>query len=215
MTIRRRKAEEVANAVSHGIGVGLAIVGTAVLVVNAARYGTIWHIVTYSVFGASMLLTYLASTLFHSAKKMRTRRRLNKFDHSAIYIMIASTYTPLSLATPLRGWIGWTIFGLIWALALTGVIYRVFFYDLKYRTLSTWLYVMMGWLLLFPIVPLICKAPLPVPAKTLWFLLAGCLSYTVSIIFFLHKKPFFHVVFHLFILGGTICHFFAFLKILR
>ncbi len=205
-----KKIEEIANSISHGIGVALAIAGVTLLVVFAAIYGNVWHIVSFSIFGASMIVLYLASTLFHSVKRVRLKYYLNKFDHSAIYILIAGSYTPLTLIS-LRGWIGWTIFGLIWALAIAGVVYKVWFHSAKWRNLSALLYVVMGWLIIFAIVPIINN----VPNRSLWFILAGGLSYTGGVIFYLFPRvPFFHLVFHLFILGGSVCHFFAFLFLL-
>ncbi|WP_299577714.1 hemolysin III family protein [uncultured Sunxiuqinia sp.] len=204
------RAEEIANSVSHGIGVALAIAGVCLLTVFGALYGTVWHIVSFAVFGASMVLLYLASTLFHGVKNPRLKAKLNRFDHSAIYILIAGSYTPISLIA-LRGWIGWTIFGLIWSMAVAGIVFKIWFYSSKWRNLSAWLYVAMGWLIVFAIVPMIKN----VPPVSLWFLLAGGLSYTVGALFYLFPKvPFFHLVFHLFILGGSVCHFFSFLYLL-
>ncbi|KOH43740.1 hemolysin D [Sunxiuqinia dokdonensis] len=204
------RAEEVANTISHGIGIALAVAGVTLLTVFGAIYGNALHIVSFAVFGMSMIVLYLASTLFHSAKNPRLKLKLNKFDHSAIYILIAGSYTPISLIS-LQGWVGWTIFGLIWSLAIAGIIFKVWFYSSKWRSLSAWLYVAMGWLIIVAIVPVVRN----VPSTSLWFLLAGGLSYTVGAIFYLFPKvPFFHLVFHLFILGGSICHFFAFLYLL-
>ncbi len=204
------KAEETANSISHGIGIALAVAGVTLLVVFGAIYGDAWHVVSFSVFGASMIILYLASTLFHGAKKPRLKYKLNKFDHSAIYILIAGSYTPLSLIS-LRGWVGWTIFGLIWALAIAGVIFKVWFYSSRFSKLSTILYVAMGWFVIIAIVPIIKN----VPNTSLWFFLAGALSYSGGVVFFVIKKvPFFHLVFHLFILGGSVCHFFGFLFLL-
>lgn len=205
-----RKAEEIANSISHGIGIGLAVAGMTLLVVFASIYGNIWHIVSFSVFGASMILLYIASTLFHGTKRPRLKAKLNKFDHSAIYILIAGSYTPLALVS-LRGWVGWTIFGLIWSLAVAGIIFKIWFYSSKWRKLSTALYVAMGWLALIAIVPVIEN----VPSTSLWLIFAGGLSYTAGVAFYLYSRiPFFHLIFHLFILGGSICHFFAFLYLL-
>lgn len=204
------RAEEIANSISHGIGVVLAVAGVTLLTVFGTLYGNAWHIVSFAVFGASMILLYLASTLYHSAKNPRIKIKLNKFDHSAIYILIAGSYTPISLIS-LRGWVGWTIFGLIWGLAIGGIIFKVWFYSSKWRSLSAWLYVAMGWLIVVAIVPVIQN----VPNTSLWFLLAGGLCYTAGAFFYLFSKvPFFHLVFHLFILGGSVCHFFAFLYLL-
>lgn len=204
------RAEEIANSISHGIGIALAVAGVTLLTVFGALYGTVWHIVSFAVFGASMIVLYLASTLYHSATKPRLKVKLNKFDHSAIYILIAGSYTPISLIS-LRGWIGWSIFGLIWTSAIAGIVFKIWFYSPKWRNLSTWLYIAMGWLVLIAIVPVIRQ----VPNTSLWFLFAGGISYTAGAIFyFFSKVPFFHLVFHLFILGGSVCHFFAFLYLL-
>ena len=206
---RVKRAEEIANSISHGIGIGLAVAGVTLLVIFAALNGNAWHIVSYSVFGASMILLYTASMVFHGARNPRTKYSLNKFDHSAIYILIAGTYTPITLVT-LHGVVGWVLFGLIWALAVAGIVFKIWFYSHRFRKVSAILYLLMGWLAIFAIVPILKS----MPERSLWFLLAGCLSYSVGAIFYIFKNvPFFHFVFHLFILGGSVCHFFAFLFI--
>lgn len=202
----RTKGEEIANSVTHGVGLALAIAGAVLLIVKASLDRTVWHIVSYSVFGFGMILLYLASTLFHATYKPRTKFKLNKFDHSSIYVLIAATYTPFTL-TALRGSVGWIIFGIIWALAIAGVIFKLWFYSAKYRLVSTILYMAMGWVIVLFIVPLIRSVHSP----SIWFLLAGCLIYTVSPLFYLLRNvPYAHMIFHFFIMGGTICHFFAF-----
>lgn len=204
------RAEEIANSISHGVGIGLAVAGVSLLVIFGAIYGNAWHVVSFSVFGASMITLYLASTLFHSAKNPRVKYKLNKFDHSSIYILIAGTYTPISLIS-LHGAFGWVIFGLIWGMAIGGIIFKVWFYSHRWRKLSAWLYVGMGWLIIIAIVPVLRN----VPSTSLYFLLAGCLTYSAGVIFYIKREIlFFHFVFHLFILGGSICHFFAFLYLL-
>lgn len=204
-TKQRIKNEEIVNSTSHGIGLLIAFACTALLIVRGAYYGNVWHIVTFSIFGAGMINLYTASTLFHSAVNLKTKSNLNRFDHSSIYILIAATYTPFALVG-IRGTFGWVIFGLLWAMAISGVIFKIWFYSLKYRRLSTWLYVIMGWTGIIAIVPIIRN----VPIISLWFLMAGCLTYSFSIIFYLIEKiPFGHGVFHLFIIGGSICHFFS------
>jgi len=203
---RRTKGDEIINSISHGIGVGLAIAGTVLLIVKAAFHGTVWHIVSFSIFGAGMILLYTSSTLFHGVYNPRLKHKLNKFDHSSIYILIAATYTPIALV-PLRGGWGWTIFGIIWALAIGGLVFKIWFYTAKLRMLSTILYIGMGWVILIAIVPLLRNTP----TTTLWFLMAGCLTYTLSPLFYMWRsKPYLHGVFHVLIMGGTICHFFAF-----
>lgn len=203
---RRTKGDEIINSISHGIGVGLAIAGTVLLIVKAAFHGTVWHIVSFSIFGVGMILLYTSSTLFHGVYNPRLKHKLNKLDHSSIYILIAATYTPIALI-PLRGGWGWTIFGIIWALAIGGLVFKIWFYTAKLRMLSTILYIGMGWTILIAIVPFIRNTP----TTTLWFLMAGCLTYTLSPLFYMWRsKPYLHGVFHVLIMGGTICHFFAF-----
>lgn len=199
------KKEEIVNSTTHGIGVFLAVAATAILAVRAALYGDAWHVVTFCVFGAGLINLYIASTVFHGAKNIQLKYKLNRFDHSSIYVLIASTYTPFSL-TALRGPFGWVIFGLIWGLAIAGVVFKVWFYTSKYRSLSMWLYIVMGWLILIAIVPIIKK----LPNISLWFLLAGGLSYSFGTFFYIKRKiPFGHGIFHLFIIAGSTCHFFA------
>ncbi len=203
------KAEEIFNSISHGFGVLIAIACLVLLVVFASIEGNTWKIVSFSIFGSSMIALYISSTLYHSTKNLRKKSRRNLFDHSMIYILIAGTYTPISLVT-LHGAFGWVIFGIIWGLAIIGVIYKLFFYNgsKQERKLSAWLYVAMGWIIIIAIVPLIKNAT----GITLWFLLAGCLSYSLGVGFYLFNKiPFGHGIWHITILGGTICHFFAFL----
>ncbi len=203
---RRTKGDEIINSISHGIGVALAIAGTVLLIVKASFHGTAWHIVSFSIFGAGMILLYTSSTLFHGVYNPRLKHKLNKLDHSSIYILIAATYTPIALV-PLRGGWGWTIFGIIWALAIGGLVFKIWFYTAKLRMLSTILYIGMGWVILIAIVPLLRNTP----TTTLWFLMAGCLTYTLSPLFYMWRsKPYLHGVFHILIMGGTICHFFAF-----
>lgn len=203
------KAEELFNSISHGFGVLIAITCLVLLVVFASIEGNVWKIVSFSIFGSSMIALYISSALFHGTKNLRKKSKRNLLDHSMIYILIAGTYTPITLVT-LRGPFGWTIFGVIWGLAIVGVIYKLFFYKGGNfeRKLSAWLYVAMGWIILAAIVPLIRNAS----GITLWFLLAGCLSYCSGVAFYLVKKiPFGHGIWHITILGGTVCHFFAFL----
>ena len=206
---RFKKIEEIFNSISHGIGILLAVAGVTLLVVFGAIHGDAWHVVSFSIFGASMILLYTASTIYHGVKNPRLKYKLNKFDHSAVYILIAGTYTPLALVS-LRGALGWAIFGLIWALAISGVVFKVWFYQHKYRKISAWMYFVMGWLVIGAIVPVIKN----VPATSLYYFLAGCLSYSAGVFFYIKKDlAFGHLVFHLFCLGGSICHFFGFLKL--
>jgi len=204
-TKERIKNEEIVNSSSHGFGILIALACTALLVIRAAYYGTAWHIVTFSIFGAGLVNLYAASTLFHGAINPKVKYKLNRFDHSSIYILIAATYTPFALIG-IRGAFGWVIFGVVWAMAIAGVIFKIWFYSPKYRSLSAWLYVAMGWIGIIAIVPIIKN----IPNTSLWFLLAGCLAYFASVIFYLIDRiPYGHGIFHLFILWGSICHFFS------
>ena len=138
------KNEERVNIISHGIGLLLSIVGLVILVVYASLNGSVWHIVSFAIYGASLVVLYLASTLFHAAKNLKTRRKWNVVDHASIFLLIAGTYTPFSLVTLHGAW-GWSIFGVIWGLAIAGIILKLFFTG-KYNFLSTLLYIFMGWI---------------------------------------------------------------------
>ena len=209
-TSKQIKIEEIINSSSHGIGLLIAFACTTLLIIKATNYGTIWHIVTYSIFGAGLINLYSASTLFHSAVNIKRKVLLNRFDHSSIYILIAATYTPFSLLG-VKNAFGWVIFGIVWTMAIAGVIFKIWFYSSKYRSISAWLYVIMGWTGIIAIVPIIKH----VPNISLWFLLSGCLAYSSGVIFYLIEKiPYGHGIFHLFIIAGSICHFFSLMFLL-
>ncbi len=194
--------EEKINTISHAVGFILCIVALVLLVMHATQNGDVWHIVSFSVFGASLIILYAASTFYHSAKKSELRNRLNIIDHASIYVLIAGTYTPFTLVT-LKGTIGWVIFGISWGLALTGIILKLFFTG-KYNLMSTIMYVLMGWVIVFAIKPLINNLPL---AGLLW-LVAGGISYTIgAILYGIKKIKFNHAIFHMFVLMGSFCHF--------
>ena len=206
----RKKYEEFANCITHFIGLIGAITFSAILISQSSILGNGWHIFSYSIFGGGMILTYLASTIFHKEKNLRKKVYLNRFDHSSIYILIAATYTPVTLVS-IRGNIGWLIFILIWGMALAGIVFKIWFYSVKMRKLSMWIYIAMGWLIIIAIVPLIKN----MSYSSLWFLLAGNLSYFFGTYFYVKKNiPFSHSIFHLFILAGSICHFYAIYYIL-
>ena len=199
--------DEILNALTHGIGVMLSIAALVLLVVFASirPYGDAWKIVSFSVYGLSLILMYTASTLYHSYRNKRIKRFLNLFDHAAIFILIAGTYTPFTLVS-LRGPWGWSIFGVIWGLAIAGVIFKLFFYSDKYRNISAIIYVLMGWIILIAIRPMLQE----VPAAGLLWLLGGCLLYCLGVPFYIKRQfRFNHVVWHLFVLGGSITHFFS------
>ncbi|HUW07377.1 MAG TPA: hemolysin III family protein [Williamwhitmania sp.] len=195
-------AEENTNIISHAVGFALSILATVLLVVHAAKFGTAKHIVSFAVFGVSLMVLYAASTLYHSAKKTERRNRLKIFDHTAIYILIAGTYTPFTLVT-LAGTTGWVIFGIAWGAALVGVVLKLFFTG-RFSIASTVMYVLMGWVVVFAIKPLINA----LPAEGLFWLFAGGVAYTVGAILYSIKKiPFNHAIFHILVLVGSFCHF--------
>lgn len=197
---------EILNSVTHGIGVLLSIAALVLLIVFAAIHeGDAWQFVSFSIYGASLITLYMASTLYHAIQRKKTKRFFNVFDHASIFILIAGTYTPFCLV-PLRGPWGWTLFGIIWGLAIAGVIFKLFFYTDKLRVISAILYIGMGWIIIIALKPLIQN----VPAGSLYWLLAGALSYCFGVIFYLRRQNRFnHVIWHLFVLGGSISHFFA------
>ena len=194
--------EEKVNTISHAIGFILSIIALVFLVTYANLHGDAWHIVSFSIFGASLITLYAASTSYHSVKKPELRNRLKIIDHASIYVLIAGTYTPFTLVT-LNGTIGWVIFGITWGLALTGIILKLFFTG-KYDLFSTTVYVFMGWVIVFAIKPLINNLPL----EGLLWLFAGGISYTIGAVLYSIKKiKLNHAIFHMFVLIGSFCHF--------
>jgi hemolysin III len=199
--------DELANAVTHGLGLGLSIVGFVVLLVLAALRGTPWHIVACAIYGSTLVCLYAASTLYHAVPSPRFKRALRIFDHSAIYLLIAGTYTPFLLVN-LRGAWGWSLFGVVWGLAVAGIVFKFWFVE-RFGFLSTAVYVGMGWLVVIAAKPVFAH----VTAATLVLLLAGGLFYTGGIIFYASKRiPYAHAIWHLFVLGGSTCHYFAVLR---
>jgi hemolysin III len=207
MTKLRHSLEEIANAITHGIGLLLSIAGFVVLLVLAALHGTAWHIVACSIYGATLICLYAASTLYHAVISPRVKRALRIFDHSAIYLLISGTYTPFLLVS-LRGPWGWSLLGVIWGLALAGVLFKFWFVE-RFAILSTVVYIAMGWLVVIAAKPVITHLSL---TAIIW-LLAGGLAYTGGVIFFAAKRiPYSHAIWHLFVLAGSICHYFAVLS---
>ncbi len=199
--------EEIANSVTHGLGLCLAIAGLVVLVVMAVRHGDAWHVVSCAIYGSSMVAVYLASTLYHSFHFLpRVRRILRIFDHAAIYLLIAGTYTPFTLVT-LRGPWGWTLFGVVWFLTVVGVLFKTFLHE-GYTAVSIGLYVLMGWIAVAAVKPLIVALHLD---GFLW-VLAGGVFYTTGLAFFAMRKRYAHTVWHVFVMAGSICHFWAVLR---
>jgi len=194
--------EEKTNIISHAIGLGLSIIALLLMLFRAADSGSILHIVSAGIFGASLIALYAASTLYHSAKDPKTRARLRINDHATIYILIAGTYTPFTLIT-LNGWVGWTIFGISWGMAITGVVLKLFFTG-RFNALSTLMYVFMGWIIVFAFKPLVNS----LSPDGLFWLVAGGVSYTTgAVIYSIKKIHFNHAIFHLFVLLGSFCHF--------
>lgn len=197
--------EELANSVSHGIGLVGALIGTPVLLLAAFRHGSSSFLIGTIVFTVTMLLLYLGSTLYHAWPHTRAKTVLQLFDHSAIFWLIAGTYTPFALG-PLRGVWGWMMFGVIWALAVFGTLVKAIRGTARHRKLAMALYLGMGWLALIFIGPLMFAVPL---SALLW-LLAGGIAYTTGVLFFVNTRlRYAHFVWHLFVLTGTGCHFAA------
>lgn len=196
--------EELANALTHGLGATAALAGGAVLITLAALYGDGWRLAGAVVFGICLLLLYLASTLYHAIQHPVAKARLKVFDHCAIYLLIAGTYTPFTLIG-LRGPWGWSLFAAIWSLALAGVVFKLF-YTGRFKLLSTAIYIAMGWLVIVAIKPLLGA----LDGWTLGWLFAGGAFYTLGTVFY-HRPslPYSHAIWHLFVLGGSVCHYVA------
>jgi hemolysin III len=201
-------AEELANSISHGLGFLLAVASLPILVVFAVQHGSAMNVVGATVFSVTMMLLYFASAMYHALPPGRAKRIFNRLDHAAIYVFIAGSYTPFALGALRGGW-GWTLFGLVWALAALGVLLKGFD-RLQHVGWSTALYVAMGWLVLIAAVPLM---RLVSPAG-LVLLVAGGVCYTAGAVFFLldSRLRFGHFLWHLFVMGGSACHFFAALR---
>ena len=207
ITLPRYSAgEELANSITHGVGVVLAIAGLAVLTSFASVFGTVWHIVACSIYGATQILLYTASTLYHSIPLPRAKGVLRLCDHAAIFLLIAGTYTPFTLVS-LRGPWGWSLFGLVWGLALTGMALQSIL--IRYKALVTAIpYVAMGWVAIVAIKPLLES----VAPGGLVLLVAGGLAYTLGSVFYVWRRlPYHHAIWHLFVLMGSTLHFFAIL----
>ncbi|OCL26214.1 hemolysin D [Orenia metallireducens] len=201
--------EEITNAILHGIGLGLAIAALVVLVVLATIFGDVWYIVSFSIYGSTLIILYLSSTLYHSFPKGKVKDIFRIFDHASIYLLIAGTYTPLTLVA-LRGPLGWTIFGIVWGITVLGIAYKIFWIG-RFKIFSTILYIIMGWLVIFVIKPLIAV----LNVNSIVFLVIGGVLYTVGTIFYAwNKMKYNHAIWHLFVLGGSICHFFTILFLL-
>lgn len=194
--------EESINIGSHALGALLSVVALIFLVVKSSIHGNVWHIVSFSIYGASLVILYTASTLYHSAKIPHIRRRLKVFDHAAIYVLIAGSYTPYALVT-LNGKPGWMLFGASWGVAIIGIILKLFFTG-RFQLISTLAYVLMGWMAVFVYEPLVEN----LSEKGLYWLAAGGISYTLgAIIYAIPKIKLNHAIFHVFVLMGSFSHF--------
>jgi len=196
--------EEIFHSITHGIGSGLSIAGLTLLLVLAILFGDVYQIVSFSIFGASLVLLYLSSTLYHGFQQPRVKHIFKIFDHASIYLLIAGTYTPF-LLIGLGGSTGWTFLFIVWGIALFGVIFKVLFIE-RFQVLSVVTYLLMGWLCVFIFREMVASIPL---GAIIWLAIGG-LFYTVGVIFYaLQKIPYMHAVWHFFVLGGSLCHFIA------
>jgi hemolysin III len=196
--------EEIANSITHGIGLGLSVIGLVALIILACLQGSALRVVSCSVYGTTLVLLYTASTLYHSFRSPRLKHIFKIIDHCSIYLLIAGTYTPFTLVMMRGGW-GWSLFGIVWMLAFLGIIFKIFFVN-RFKIASTIVYVMMGWLVIIAIKPVLTIIPL---GCFMW-LLAGGLCYTVGVLFFAWDRiPFNHAIWHVFVVAGSICHFVA------
>ena len=197
--------EEVWSCAIHGLGIVLSIAGLTTLVALAARYRDVWTVVSTAVFGVSMIVLYTASTIYHAVPNLDLKRHLKKFDHISIYYLIAGSYTPFLLVC-MRGTLGWTIFGIIWALALTGTILKLLSSGCGTKVWYISLYLIMGWMIVIASKQLVGALP-PIGLK---FLVLGGFFYTAGILFYVWKsRKYTHAIWHGFVLTGTIMHFFA------
>jgi hemolysin III len=198
------KKEELASGIIHGIGAGLSLVGLIILIVSASRTGDAWRTAIFCLYGSSLIILYLASTVYHIVSNPRIKAVFHFFDHAAVFLLIAGTYTPFCLIT-IRGWWGWCIFFIVWGIAILGIVFKYFFTG-RFRIASTILYLVMGWIIVIAVKPLIETLPV---GGLKWIILGGA-CYTTGIIFFAWKKlPFSHFIWHVFVLGGSIFHYFG------
>lgn len=196
--------EELANAITHGTGLLLAVAALVILIIFANSKGDIWHLIGMTVFGTTLIILYLSSTIYHSFPEGKWKKTLRVVDHASIFLLIAGTYTPVTL-TAMRGPWGWTIFGIVWGIALLGILLKILFIN-KLKDVSLILYIAMGWLIVIAVRPLIDS----VERISLIYLIAGGLFYTLGTIFYAWKSlPYGHAIWHLFVMGGSISHFFA------
>jgi hemolysin III len=205
-----RRGEAIANSITHGLGVGLSILALILLVYRAVNFGTAWHVVSFTIYGVSLILLYLASTVYHSTPTAKPWNKiLQRLDHAAIYLLIAGTYTPFML-TNMRGPLGWTILGIVWGIALIGLVLKIGFPN-RFKKPTVVLYVLMGWLFVLAFRDAVTQ----IEVLSLTLLFVGGVLYTSGLLFYMWKKlPYSHAIWHLFVLGGSIFHFFSVMNIL-
>lgn len=196
--------EEIGNVLSHGIGAILSLIALILMIELSAPTAKTTHLISYIVYGTSLLTVYLSSTFYHLAKDPHWKEIFNFLDHSSIYILIAGTYTPITIAGMDSSW-GWTLFALIWTIAIAGIIFKIFFLN-RFRFFSTMIYIGMGWVFIFALKPILESLPL---SLIIWILIGG-FFYTAGTFFYLWKKiPFSHTIWHIFVLLGSVSHFFG------
>lgn len=203
-SIKYSKKEEITNAITHGLGILFGIFALVFLIVTNYKNSDTYEMLSYIIYGSTLIILYISSTLYHGIPIKKAKEQLRKFDHASIFLLIAGTYTPIALIA-LRGKIGWTIFIVIWSIALLGIIFKVFYIN-RLKILSVVMYILMGWIIIFAIKPLINALSI----KSLIFLIVGGLFYTVGVLFYaLQSKGFkySHSIWHLFVLAGSIFHF--------
>ncbi|GAB1796005.1 PAQR family membrane homeostasis protein TrhA [Priestia megaterium] len=198
------RGEEIANAITHGVGAVLSIVGLTLLIVLSSLEGTPWHVISFTIYGVTMLLLYVSSTLVHSFPEGKLKDLFEIFDHSSIYLFIAGTYTPF-LFIAVKGTTGWTLFGIVWGIALAGIVFKAFFVK-KFLFISTILYVFMGWMIVFAWDSLTQN----IAHQGIVLLVVGGVLYTIGAVFYVWRGfRFHHMIWHMFVLGGTVLHFLA------
>lgn len=196
--------EEIVNSITHGIGALLSIAALIILITVARAYDDNWHLVSYSIYGGTLILLYLSSTLYHSFSKPRIKDLFARFDHVSIFLLIAGTYTPI-LLTSVRGPWGWTLFGIIWGIALIGAVIRSIFLH-RFRKIMVAIYLLMGWMFVLAGKQIYMN----LPSISLTFLILGGIAYSAGVIFYMWRKlPYSHGIWHLFVLAGSVLHFFA------
>lgn len=202
--LKVRLADEIANSVTHGFGLLLSLIGLPVLIIASLDRGDVMNVIGASVFGAALVALYAASTLYHAIPAPRAKQILRIIDHVAIFLLIAGTYTPFTLGV-LRGAWGWTLFGIVWTLAGAGIVFKIVL-GTKYPRASTIFYLAMGWLIVVAARPLMMN----LPSAGVLLLAAGGLAYTAGVAFFvMDHKRYMHAVWHVFVMAGSACHFFA------